>query len=71
MAHSAETKAQAMALLMLGNAPRYVVEQTGVPYATVKRWQGQAFADLRSIIGPIDLKHFTFPQRMDTKKKGD
>ena len=39
MAHSNATKAQACALLLLGNSVRYVSEQTNVPRSTVGRWR--------------------------------
>ncbi len=39
MAHSPHVKANALAMLMLGDSPRYVAEQTGVPLTTVKRWR--------------------------------
>jgi len=71
MAHDIHKKAEAMALLMLGNAPQYVVEQTGVPYVTIKRWQGEAFDQLAAAIGPIELGLFDFSPEMDTKKKRD
>jgi hypothetical protein len=70
MAHNIHTKAQAMALLALGNAPQHVADQLGLPYTTVKRWQGETFATLRQIIGPIDLKVFDFSQQNGHKKKG-
>ena len=68
MAHDIHKKAEALALLMLGNAPQYVVEQTGVPYATIKRWQGEAFDQLAAAIGPIELGLFDFSPEMDTKR---
>lgn len=46
MAHSEQLKARAMALLVEGHAPGYVAKQTGVPYATVKRWQQEVFGDM-------------------------
>jgi len=39
MAHSEQTKAAALVLLMTGDSPRYVAKQTGVPLTTVKRWR--------------------------------
>ena len=69
MAHDERTKAQAMALLMLGNAPRYVVKQTGVPYTTIKRWQGESFKLLRDLVGPVDLGGFDFSNQNGHKKK--
>lgn len=39
MAHNPETKARALAMLLTGDTPQFVAEQTGVPLTTVKRWQ--------------------------------
>jgi hypothetical protein len=39
MAHSPHVKANALVMLMLGDSPRYVAQQTGVPLTTVKRWR--------------------------------
>jgi hypothetical protein len=69
MAHSPETKARALAMLLTGDAPQYVAEQTGVPYATVKRWQGEAFDSLAAAIGPLSLGLFDFSQQNGHKKK--
>lgn len=38
MSHPVKVKAQAIALLMVGNSDRYVSEATGVPRRTVRRW---------------------------------
>jgi len=51
VAHNAQTKAHALALLMLGNTPRYVAAQTGIPLGTAKRWQPEARALVRDLIG--------------------
>jgi transposase-like protein len=51
MAHNPHTKAQAMALLMLGNTPRYVSAQLGVPRTTVRRWRVEARAWARELFG--------------------
>lgn len=58
-----------MALLLTGDAPEYVSQQTGVPYATIKRWQGEAFDGLVAAIGPFDLGLFDFSQQNGHKKK--
>ena len=39
MAHSPQVKANALTMLMLGDSPRHVAAQTGVPLTTVKRWR--------------------------------
>jgi hypothetical protein len=69
MAHSPETKARALAMLLTGDAPEFVSQQTGVPYSSVKRWQGEAFDGLAAAIGPLDLQFFDFSQRNGHKKK--
>ena len=75
MAHSEQTKARAMALLLEGHAPGYVVTRIGVPYATVKRWQQEAFSDiLASSPALADAMRSVgeiFPglTKMDTKRK--
>ncbi len=52
MAHSARTKAAALALLLTGNTPRFVAEQTGVPLTTVKRWRNRDMKQLLREIFP-------------------
>jgi hypothetical protein len=42
MPHPDHIKAQALALLVLGNTPRYVAKQLGIPRMTVWRWQIEA-----------------------------
>src|SRR3954452_7154070 len=42
MAHSPQIKGAALARLVTGETPGAVARATGVPYATVKRWQGEA-----------------------------
>jgi|GEM_PF-2938254 len=37
--HTAETKARALALLLTGDSPRYVAQQTGIDARTVRRWR--------------------------------
>ncbi len=73
MAHDAHTKARALAMLMMGDAPQYVADQCGVPYTTCKRWQGEAFDLFKDLIGgPLDLRAVGIGQgsaKMDTKKK--
>lgn len=69
MAHSPQTKAQAMAMLLTGDSPKYVAGQLGLPYATIKRWQGAAFDGLAAAIGPIDLGLFDFSPQNGHKKK--
>jgi transposase-like protein len=44
--HSDDTKARALALLMLGNSPRYVAREMGVPLTTVRRWRPEARAEI-------------------------
>lgn len=44
MAHAAQVKRAALALLLAGDSPRTVARARGLPYSTVKRWQGEAFA---------------------------
>jgi hypothetical protein len=51
MAHPDHIKAQAMALLILGNTPRYVAAQLGIPRTTVRRWQPEAHALIRELVG--------------------
>lgn len=51
MAHSLDTKAQALALLALGNTPRHVAAQLGIPRTTVRRWQPEARELLRDLVG--------------------
>jgi hypothetical protein len=51
MAHSEDTKARAMASLMLGNTTRYVAAQTGIPRRTLRRWQIEAHQLLREVLG--------------------
>ena len=41
MAHSDETKANALVMLLTGDSPYYVSKQTGVPLTTVKRWRNK------------------------------
>jgi hypothetical protein len=36
VAHAEQIKAEALALLMLGNTPRYVSKMTGVPLTTAR-----------------------------------
>src|SRR3954454_17107666 len=42
MAHAATIKGAALARLVTGETPGAVSRSTGIPYATVKRWQGEA-----------------------------
>jgi hypothetical protein len=39
MAHSPHKKAQALAMLMLGDTPGYVAKALSIPLGTAKRWQ--------------------------------
>jgi hypothetical protein len=48
IAHSEHTKAQATALLALGNTPRYVARKCGIPLKTVRRWRGEVLAIIRA-----------------------
>lgn len=41
MAHPARIKAEALAMLLTGDSPRYVAKQTGVPLTTVNRWRNK------------------------------
>src|SRR4051794_28915437 len=43
MAHPAQVKGAALARLVTGETPGAVSRGMGIPYATVKRWQGEAF----------------------------
>lgn len=53
MAHPIETQAKALAMLMLGDSPRYVATQTGVPLTTVKRWRNNEMRQwMREIFSP-------------------
>jgi Homeodomain-like domain len=52
MAHPDHIKAQALALLVLGNTPRYVAKQLGIPRTTVRRWQIEARTWARELLGP-------------------
>jgi hypothetical protein len=56
MAHTGETKARALALLTLGNTPRYVARETGVPLTTMRRWRPEAMALWSDIPGIADLR---------------
>jgi len=56
-------------MLLTGDAPEYVSQQTGVAYATIKRWQDEAFDGLAAAIGPLDLGLFDFSQQNGHKKK--
>ena len=47
MAHSDETKANALVMLLTGDSPYYVAKQTGVPLTTVKRWRNK---DMKQIL---------------------
>lgn len=51
MAHPIDMKARALALLALGNTPRYVAKQLGIPRTTAQRWQKEARVMLREIVG--------------------
>jgi hypothetical protein len=42
MAHPARVKGAALARLVTGETPGMVSRGRGIPYATVKRWQGEA-----------------------------
>ena len=53
-------------MLMLGDSPRYVAQQTGVPLTTVERWRNKDVREwLREIFGP-DFKRSI---RMALKKE--
>lgn len=54
MAHSVHTKAKALALLALGNTPRYVAGELQLPLTTVRRWQPEAHAMLRESLSEED-----------------
>jgi hypothetical protein len=54
MAHDEHTKARALASLALGNTPRYVAAQFGIPRTTVRRWQPEARALLANIFTDAD-----------------
>lgn len=50
MAHPPAVKAQALAMLILGDRVTYVAKVTGVPKQTVSRWKPEADAFLRDLI---------------------
>ncbi len=53
MAHPIEVQAKCLAMLMLGDSPRYVAKKTGVPLTTVKRWRNNEMRQwMREIFGP-------------------
>jgi transposase-like protein len=66
MAHSPQVKANALVMLMLGDSPRYVAEQTGVPLTTVKRWRN---VDMKKLLREIFGPNFNRSIRMALKKK--
>ncbi len=51
MTYPAETKAQAMAMLLTGDTPRYVAQQTGIDRRTLRRWRDAAFGQVRGSFG--------------------
>jgi hypothetical protein len=56
MAHDERTKARALALLMLGNTPRYVAREIGVSLTTVRRWRPEALAMWDEFPGIAELR---------------
>jgi hypothetical protein len=50
MAHPLNVKAQAMAMLMTGDAVVYVAKQLGIPKQTISRWKPEADSFLREIV---------------------
>jgi transposase-like protein len=50
MAHPIQVKAQAMAMLMTGDAVTYVAKRLGVPKQTVSRWKVDADQLLRECL---------------------
>ena len=52
MAHSEHIKAQALAMLLTGDSPRYVAAQLSLPRSTVRRWQREAYGLLRDAVDP-------------------
>jgi hypothetical protein len=54
MAHDEHTKARALASLALGNTPRYVAAEFGIPRTTVRRWQPEARALLAEVFTDAD-----------------
>jgi hypothetical protein len=54
MAHDEDTKARALASLALGNSPRYVAAELGIPRTTVRRWQPEARALLADVLTAAD-----------------
>lgn len=48
IAHSRQTKARVMALLMAGESVNAVARITGVPRTTVRRWRPEAHAMLQA-----------------------
>lgn len=54
MAHSPHTKARAMAALLLGDTPRHVAKEMGIPLTTVRRWRPEACALLREVLPDFD-----------------
>jgi transposase-like protein len=71
MTHPIETKAQAIALLALGNSPRYVAAQLGIPRSTVLRWRPEAHTIVRELLGdPLATALATIGKQTDPKKGG-
>jgi hypothetical protein len=44
MAHAPQVKRAALGRLLAGESPKTVARTLGLPYSTVKRWQGAGFA---------------------------
>lgn len=66
MSHPIKVKAEALALLMVGNSTRHVAEQTGVPLSTIKRWSKN---ELRQLMREIFPPSFGRSIKMDLKKR--
>lgn len=66
MSHPIKVKAEALALLMVGNSDRYVSQETGVPLTTIKRWRKN---DMRQLMREIFPPDFGRSLKMDLKKR--
>lgn len=56
MTHAIKTKVMALAMLMIGDSPRHVAAQTGVPLTTVKRWRNKDMKILLRQMFPDGVK---------------
>jgi len=60
MTYDPPRKAQALALLLTGDTPRYVAKATGVPRTTLRRWQANELRDLRRTLLPLRIPGWDF-----------